>query len=31
MVNGQAVQEVALGPGDVIQVGSTTIEFGIHG
>jgi len=25
------VQEVALGPGDVIQVGSTTIEFGIHG
>ncbi|TMB83215.1 MAG: DUF2662 domain-containing protein [Chloroflexi bacterium] len=31
MVNGQPVQEVALGPGDVIQVGSTTIEFGIHG
>jgi hypothetical protein len=31
MVNGQPVQEVALGPGDIIQVGSTTIEFGIHG
>jgi hypothetical protein len=31
MVNGHAVQEVALGPGDVIQIGSTTIEFGIHG
>jgi hypothetical protein len=30
MVNGQPVQEVALGPGDVIQIGSTTIEFGIH-
>ena len=30
MVNGQGVQEVALGPGDIIQVGSTTIEFGIH-
>ena len=31
MVNGQRVQEVALGPGDIIQVGSTTIEFGVHG
>jgi hypothetical protein len=31
MVNGHSVQEVALGPGDVIQIGSTTIEFGIHG
>jgi len=31
MVNGQPVQEVALGPGDIIQVGSTTIEFGVHG
>ena len=31
MVNGQPVPEVALGPGDIIQVGSTTIEFGIHG
>ena len=29
-VNGQTVQEVALGPGDVIQVGNTTIEFGVH-
>jgi hypothetical protein len=31
MVNGHSVQEVALGPGDAIQIGSTTIEFGIHG
>jgi hypothetical protein len=30
LVNGQQVQEVALGPGDVIQIGNTTIEFGIH-
>jgi Protein of unknown function (DUF3662)/FHA domain len=29
-VNGQQVQEVALGPGDLIQIGSTTIEFGVH-
>jgi hypothetical protein len=29
-VNGQSVQEVALGPGDVIQVGNTSIEFGVH-
>lgn len=29
-VNGQPVQEVALGPGDVIQIGNTTIEFGVH-
>ena len=29
-VNGQQVQEVALGPGDIIQIGNTTIEFGIH-
>ncbi|MEO8251029.1 MAG: DUF3662 and FHA domain-containing protein [Chloroflexota bacterium] len=26
-VNGQAVTEVALGPGDTIQIGSTEIEF----
>jgi Protein of unknown function (DUF3662)/FHA domain len=30
-VNGQPVQEVALGPGDVIQIGSTTLEFGVNG
>lgn len=30
-VNGQAVQEVALGPGDLIHIGDTTIEFGVHG
>ncbi len=30
-VNGQPVQEVALGPGDVIQIGSTTLEFGVSG
>jgi hypothetical protein len=29
-VNGHVVQEVALGPGDIIQIGNTTIEFGIH-
>jgi hypothetical protein len=29
-VNGQAVSEVALGPGDVIRVGSTTLEFGVR-
>jgi hypothetical protein len=30
VVNGQSVQEVALGPGDLIRIGSTSIEFGIH-
>ncbi len=30
-VNGQSVQEVALGPGDLIRVGNTSIEFGVHG
>lgn len=30
-VNGQPVQEVALGPGDVIQIGDTTLEFGVGG
>jgi pSer/pThr/pTyr-binding forkhead associated (FHA) protein len=30
LVNAQHVQEVALGPGDIIQIGNTTIEFGIH-
>jgi len=29
-VNGQGVQEVALGPGDVIRIGTTSIEFGVH-
>lgn len=30
-VNGQAVQEVALGPGDLIRIGNTSIEFGLRG
>jgi FhaA, N-terminal domain/FHA domain len=30
-VNGQPVQEVALGPGDLIRIGNTSIEFGVHG
>jgi FHA domain-containing protein len=30
-VNGQQVNEVALGPGDRIQVGSTEIEFQVRG
>lgn len=30
-VNGQQVQEVALGPGDLIRIGNTSIEFGVHG
>jgi hypothetical protein len=30
-VNGQAVQEVALGPGDLIRIGNTSIEFGMRG
>jgi FhaA, N-terminal domain/FHA domain len=30
-VNGQPVSEVALGPGDMIRIGSTTIEFGVRG
>jgi hypothetical protein len=29
-VNGDQVSEVALGPGDVIRIGSTKIEFQIH-
>jgi pSer/pThr/pTyr-binding forkhead associated (FHA) protein len=29
-VNGQAVSQVALGPGDVIRVGDTEIEFGVR-
>ncbi len=29
-VNGQGVQEVALGPGDLIRIGHTSIEFGVH-
>jgi FHA domain-containing protein len=29
-VNGQAVSEVALGPGDVIRIGSTEIEFQVR-
>jgi len=30
-VNRHPVQEVALGPGDVIQIGDTTLEFGVSG
>jgi len=30
-VNGQPVGEIALGPGDVIQIGATQIEFQVHG
>ncbi len=30
-VNGQPVQEVALGPGDLVRIGHTSIEFGVHG
>jgi hypothetical protein len=30
-VNGQQVMEVALGPGDVIRIGDTTLEFGVAG
>jgi FhaA, N-terminal domain/FHA domain len=30
-VNGQSVQEVALGPGDLIRIGGTSIEFGVRG
>lgn len=29
-VNGQPVSEIALGPGDVIQIGETTIEFQVR-
>lgn len=29
-VNGQSVSEIALGPGDVIQIGETTIEFQVR-
>ena len=29
-VNGQAVGEIALGPGDVIHIGSTSLEFGVR-
>ncbi len=30
-VNGQAVREIALGPGDQIRIGNTSIEFGVRG
>jgi len=30
-VNGQAVSQIALGPGDVIRVGDTEIEFQVRG
>ena len=30
-VNGQRVSEVALGPGDIIRIGSTEIEFQVRG
>lgn len=31
MVNGQPVGEIALGPGDLIQIGATRIEFQVRG
>jgi hypothetical protein len=31
LVNGQQVDEIALGPGDVIRVGDTEIEFQVRG
>jgi hypothetical protein len=31
MVNGEPVTQVALGPGDVIRIGSTEIEFQVRG
>jgi hypothetical protein len=30
MVNGQPVDEIALGPGDVIEIGDTEIEFQVR-
>jgi pSer/pThr/pTyr-binding forkhead associated (FHA) protein len=30
-VNGQRVTEIALGPGDLIRIGSTEIEFQVRG
>ncbi len=30
-VNGQPVTEIALGPGDVIRIGDTEIEFQVRG
>ncbi|HET7685837.1 MAG TPA: DUF3662 and FHA domain-containing protein [Candidatus Limnocylindria bacterium] len=30
-VNGQQVNEIALGPGDVIRIGATSIEFQVRG
>jgi len=30
-VNGQPVGEIALGPGDLIQIGATQIEFQVRG
>jgi hypothetical protein len=30
-VNGEAVSEIALGPGDLIRIGSTEIEFQVRG
>jgi hypothetical protein len=30
-VNGQQVSEIALGPGDMIRIGNTEIEFQVHG
>lgn len=30
-VNGQSVDEIALGPGDIIRIGDTTLEFQVRG
>ena len=31
MVNGQPVTEIALGPGDMIRIGDTEVEFQVRG
>jgi pSer/pThr/pTyr-binding forkhead associated (FHA) protein len=30
MVNGQPVSQIALGPGDLIQIGDTEVEFQVR-
>ena len=30
-VNGQSVTQIALGPGDIIRIGDTEIEFQVRG
>ena len=31
LVNGQPVTEIALGPGDIIRIGDTEVEFQVRG